>query len=153
MSLLISEPYTPHPMFVVQMALFGKPAASVQKFKQAILEFLKLSTLQMGGEYRRVSPPLRDRKKNFQGSNMVKTTYLLDRESIIFVCGIRAMFWFYWVGQGGGRCANARRSEEAGENHSRILYPGTVSGREVFRGLFRVRRGISRPLRWCFLTV
>ncbi len=33
---LMFEPFTPHPMFEVQMALSGKPAASVQKFRQEI---------------------------------------------------------------------------------------------------------------------
>jgi hypothetical protein len=46
-----------------------------------------------------------------------------------------------------GRCANAQRSEEARGNNPRILYPGTVSWLIVFRGLIRLRREISRPLR------
>jgi hypothetical protein len=50
-----------------------------------------------------------------------------------------------WVG--GGRCANARRSEDARGNYSRILYPGTVSWLKVFRELIRLRQEISRLLR------
>jgi hypothetical protein len=46
-----------------------------------------------------------------------------------------------------GRCANARRSEEARGNYSRILYPGTVNWLTVFRGLIRLRQEISRLLR------
>ncbi len=96
----------------------------------------------MGGEYRRVSPPLRDKKKNFQGSNMVKTTYPLERESIYILFAAYAQcFGFIGLGREGAAARMREEVRKRGRTTPGFYNPGTVSGREVFRGLIRIRRG------------